>query len=168
MKKIISIDMILSKIYYIRGHKVMLDKDLAGLYGVESKALKQAVNRNKTRFPEDFMFKLSLSEFNSLRSQIVTSKRGGTRYLPMAFTEQGVAMLSSVLKSEKAIHVNIQIIRAFTYISKMISSHKDLSDKIEAMEKKYDGQFRAVFQAIKELIRDDSIPRIKIGFDVKE
>ena len=146
----------------------MPDKDLAGLYGVESKALKQAVNRNKTRFPEDFMFKLSLPEFNALRSQIVTSKRGGTRYMPMAFTEQGVAMLSSVLKSEKAIHVNIQIMRAFTHISKMISSHKDLSDKIEAMEKKYDGQFRAVFQAIKELIRDDSIPRKKIGFAVKE
>ena len=132
-------------IYSIRRQKVMLDRDLAELYGVQTKALKQAVRRNISRFPADFMFELMKEEFQNLRSQIVTSSWGGSRYIPMVFTEQGVAMLSSILKSERAIQVNIQIMRAFTQLRKMIATHKDLKRKIKAMEKKYDEQFAIVF-----------------------
>jgi phage regulator Rha-like protein len=164
MKEIIHSDVILSKIYYIRGHKVMLDRDLAELYKVETAQLKRQVRRNIDRFPDDFMFELTAVEFENLRCQIDTSSWGGTRYVPMAFTEQGVAMLSSVLNSERAIQVNIQIMRAFTKLRKMISSHEDLRRKIEAMEKKYDEQFRIVFEAIKELLRTEAHPKKKIGF----
>lgn len=124
----ISDELVINKIYLIREQKVMLDSDLAELYGTETKILKQAVKRNIERFPDDFMFELSLPEFESLRSQFVTSKagRGGARYLPMAFTEQGVAMLSSVLNSETAIRVNIQIIRVFTKMRELLSTHKDI------------------------------------------
>ncbi|KPK31284.1 MAG: DNA-binding protein [Nitrospira bacterium SG8_35_1] len=155
---------ITSKIYIIRGHKVMLDRDLAELYRVETKALKQAVRRNNRRFPVDFMFSLSNQEVKNLRSQIVTSSWGGSRYLPMAFTEQGVAMLSSVLNSERAIQVNIQIMRAFTKLRKMLGGYEELQKKIEAMESKYDEQFRIVFEAIKQLLHEDDQPKRKIGF----
>ncbi len=168
MTELVPIELIASKIYLIRGIKVMLDKDLAGLYDVETKVLKQVVRRNINRFPSDFMFELTKDEFNNLRSQIVTSSWGGARYLPMVFTEQGVAMLSSVLKSDRAIQVNIQIMRAFTQLRKMLSTHEDLKRKIESMEKKYDEQFQIVFEAIKQLIETDEKPKKKIGYTVKE
>lgn len=170
MKEIIPSETIVSKIYFIRGHKVMLDRDLAELYGVETKRLKEQVKRNSERFPADFMFELSPEEFNNLRSQIATSNRGGTRYLPMAFTEQGVAMLASVLHSDRAIQVNIQIVRAFVQLRRMIASHAGLRNKIEAMENKYDRQFRIVFDAIKELIASQEAEPPKtmeqIGFNM--
>jgi len=146
----------------------MIDWDLAELYGVETKVLKQAVRRNIKRFPNDFMFDLTKDEFENLRSQIVTSSWGGARYLPMAFTEQGVAMLSTVLKSDRAIQVNIQIMRAFTQLRQMLSTHKDLKRKIESMEKKYDQQFQVVFEAIKQLLTEEDKSKKKIGFTAKE
>jgi hypothetical protein len=140
-------------IYMIRGHKVMLDSDLADLYGVETKMLVRAVKRNADRFPIDFMFQLDNKEFENLRFQFGTSSRwGGRRYLPYVFTEQGVAMLSSVLKSERAIQVNIAIMRSFVKIREMLSAHKDLARKLEEIEKKYDSQFRVVFDAIRQLM----------------
>ena len=168
MIQLVPIERIASKIYLIRGIKVMLDRDLAKLYGVETKALKQAVRRNIDRFPSDFMFELNKDEFNNLRSQIVTSSWGGARYFPMAFTEHGVAMLSSVLNSNRAIEVNIQIMRAFTQLRKMLSTHEDLKKKIESMEEKYDKQFQIVFEAIKQLLSEEDKPKKKIGFTVKE
>ena len=168
MTTTIPMERITSKIYLIRGQKVMLDRSLAELYGVKTKVLKQAVKRNIGRFPEDFMFELTKLEFDNLRAQIVTSSWGGTRYSPMVFTEQGVAMLSSVLNSDTAIKVNIQIIRAFTQLRQMLSTHKNLKKKIETMEKKYDQQFQIVFEAIKQLLEADAKPRKKIGFTVKE
>lgn len=166
MENLSLIKSIEAKIYLIRGQKVMLDWDLAELYGVETKVLNQAVKRNNDRFPDDFMFELTMEEFNSLRSQFVTSKkgRGGRRYIPIAFTEQGVAMLSSVLNSERAIHVNIQIMRTFTKLRELFATHKDLEKKIEEMEKKYDQQFRAVFDAIKALLSAPKSKAKKIGF----
>ena len=130
--------------------------------------LKQAVRRNIERFPADFMFELTKDEFNNLRSQIVTSSWGGARYLPMAFSEHGVLMLSSVLNSERAVQVNIQIMRTFTKLREMLSTHKDLKRKIESMEKKYDEQFQIVFEAIKQLLTEEDKPNKKIGFTVKE
>ena len=168
MDTTIPVEQIASKIYLIRSVKVMLDRNLAELYGVETKVLKQAVRRNIDRFPKDFMFELTKDEFENLRSQIVTSSWGGTRYFPMAFTEQGVAMLSSVLNSKRAIQVNIQIMRAFTRLRQMLSTHEELKKKIEAMERKYDENFRIVFDAIKQLLDIDEKPRKKIGFTVKE
>ena len=152
------------KILLIRSKKVMLDKDLAVLYGVETKYLKQQVKRNIERFPDDFMFQLTRDEFNNLRSQIATSSWGGTRYLPYVFTELGVAMLSSVLHSKQAIQVNIRIMRAFTKLREMILGHKELQRKIEAMEKKYDYQFKVVFDAINKLLEQPKKPKGKIGF----
>jgi hypothetical protein len=136
-------EIIADMIYVIRGHKVMFDSDLAALYGVETKVLIQSFKRNVERFPEDFMFQLDAQEFECLRSQFVTSKkgRGGRRYLPYVFTEQGVAMLSSVLNSKRAIQVNIAIMRTFTKLREMMATHKELRQKIEEMEKKYDSQF---------------------------
>ena len=153
-----------SKIFSIRGKRVMLDRDLAILYGVETKYLKQQVNRNIERFPDDFMFQLTREEFNNLRSQIATSSWGGARYLPYAFTEQGVAMLSSVLKSKRAIQVNIQIMRAFIKLKEMLLTHKVLKQRVEEMEKKYDYQFKIVFDAIKQLLEPPAKPKAKIGF----
>jgi hypothetical protein len=145
----VPIERIEKSILLIRGQKVMLDKDLAELYGVETRVLKQAVKRNVKRFPIDFMFELTKEEHQSLRSQIVILKRGQhSKYLPMAFTEQGVAMLSSVLNSERAIEVNILIMRAFVKLREMVASHEDLMRKVEEMEKKYDHQFQVVFEAI--------------------
>jgi len=158
-----------SKIYYFRGKTVMLDSDLAELYEVDTRVLNQSVKRNLSRFPEDFMFQLTVDEFEILRSQIVTSKKGGRAYLPYAFTEQGVAMLSSVLNSERAIQVNIQIMRTFTNLRRMIFSHEDMKKKIDSLEKKYDEQFKVVFTAIKNLmaIEDEKRkhPKKRIGFD---
>jgi len=159
--------MIENRIFLIRGKKVMFDKDLAKLYGVETKKFNQAVKRNKVRFPEDFMFQLTRIESNYFsRSQIVTLKRGqNIKYQPYVFTEQGVAMLSSILKSKQAIRVNIQIMRTFTKIREMIISNKALREKIEAMERKYDNKFKAVFDVIKRLIEKDKIEPVKIvGF----
>ena len=144
--------------------RVMLDRDLAKLYGVETKVFKQAVKRDINRFPEDFMFELTGDEFKNLRSQFVTSSWGESRYVPMAFTEQGVAMLSSVLKSDRAVHVNIQIMRAFIKMRQMFISHDDLKQKIIAMERKYDKQFQIVFKAIKQLLEQDEKPKRKIGY----
>ena len=149
------------KILLIRGKKVMLDRDLALLYEVQTKALKQAVRRNSKRFPDDFMFELTTQEFENWRSQFVTSNKEkmGLRYKPMAFTEQGVAMLSSVLNSERAILVNIQIIRTFTKLREMLATHKDLQKKVVAMEGKYDKQFKIVFDAIKQLLEPPEKPK---------
>jgi len=144
----------------------MLDSDLAQLYEVETRTLIQTVKRNIRRFPQDFMFQLNNQEVVSLRSQIVTSKigRGGRRYLPYVFTEQGVAMLSSVLKSERAIQVNIAIMRSFVKIREMLAGHKDLARKLEDMEKKYDSQFRVVFDAIRQLMTPPEPKKRLIGF----
>lgn len=164
MHVIIPMESITSRIFWIRGMKIMLDRDLASLYQVETRVLKQAVRRNGTRFPDDFMFELSKEEFSNLRSQIVTSSWGGLRHVPMAFTEQGVAMLSSVLNSERAIQVNIQIMRAFTQLRTMLATHADLKEKIEEMEQKYDEQFRIVFEAIRQLLEEEAKSPRKIGF----
>lgn len=158
-------EIILHRIYCIRGRKIMLDRDLAILYGVNTAMLKRQVRRNISRFPGDFMFEITLDELRNLRCQIGTSKRGGERYAPMAFTEMGVAMLSSVLNSDRAIQVNIAIMRAFTNIRRMMSTHEDLRRKIEALEEKYDGQFSIVFKAIRELLKTEPRPVKKIGFD---
>ncbi len=159
-----------SKMYLIRGQKIMLDRDLAALYHVETKVLKQAVKRNLKRFPGDFMFVLSASELADWRSQFVTSNsdKKGLRHAPMAFTEQGVAMLSSVLNSERAVEVNIQIMRAFVRLRQMLSTNADLARKLEALEQKYDSQFRVVFDAIRALMAEPEKPRRPIGFTAKE
>ncbi|MCD6307843.1 MAG: ORF6N domain-containing protein [Candidatus Latescibacteria bacterium] len=165
MSGIVPVEVITGKIYLIRELHVMLDRDLAELYDVETKQLKRAVRRNAERFPKDFMFELTQDELENLRCQIDTSSWGGTRYLPMAFTEQGVAMLSSVLRSERAIKVNIQIMRTFTQLRNMLMSHEELTRKIEAMEEKYDKQFQVVFDAIKQLIAVKREPKRRIGFE---
>ena len=170
-KEIIPSERIHKAIYLIRGQKVMLDRDLATLYKVPTKALKQAVKRNAERFPDDFMFVLNVQEVAILRSQTVTSRSwGGQRYPPMAFTEQGVAMLSSVLNSPRAIQVNIAIMRAFVQLRTYLASNADLARKLEEMEKKYDAKFRVVFEAIKQLMAppEEEPPRRRIGFDVRE
>ena len=149
----------------VRGQRVMMDADLATLYGVTTKALNQAVKRNLARFPRDFMFQLTDEEADALRSQIVTSKRrGGRQYRPYVFTEQGVAMLSSVLRSERAIQVNIAIMRAFVRLRELIGSNKILSRRLAELEKKYDAQFRVVFEAIRELMAEPASKPRRIGF----
>ena len=170
MKTVVPRESIVSKIIFLRGEKVLLDRDLAVLYGVETKVLKQAVRRNIRRFPSDFMFELSKEEFEDWRSQFVTSNsvKMGLRYNPMAFTEQGVAMLSSVLKSERAIEVNIAIMRAFVRLRQMLASNEELARKLEEMEKKYDEQFKVVFDAIRALMAPPEKKKRKIGFEVKE
>ena len=148
-----------TKIYEIRGQKVMLDFDLAELYGVETKVLNQTVKRNFDRFPVDFMFQITRDEYNSLRSQFVTLETGRgkyAKYLPYAFTEQGVSMLSSVLNSSKAIQINIQIIRAFVFMRQYALSHKDLTAKLHELESKYDRQFKDVYEAINFLLQKDN------------
>jgi hypothetical protein len=165
MKELMPIEIIERKIYMIRGHKVLLDSDLAALYGVEVKQLKRQVRRNIHRFPEDFMLQLQKEEYESLRSLFGALKRGEhAKYLPYAFTEQGVAMLSSVLNSDQAIEVNIQIMRAFVKLREMLSSHKDLARKLADMEKKYDAQFKVVFDAIRQLMSPAVTKKAKIGF----
>jgi hypothetical protein len=162
-------------ILLIRGHKVMLDADLAMLYGVETRVLNQAVRRNAKRFPVDFMFQLTRDEVQrltenpggaGLRSQFGISKvgRGGRRYAVCAFTEHGVAMLSSVLRSERAVQVNIAIMRAFVKLREMLATHKDLARKLEQLERKYDAQFKVVFDAIRQLMAPPESKRRRIGF----
>jgi len=170
MTEIVPIESIVSKIILLRGEKVLLDRDLAKLYEVETKVLKQAVRRNIRRFPSDFMFELSKEEFEDWRSQFVTSNsdKMGLRYRPMAFTEQGVAMLSGVLKSERAIEVNIAIMRAFVKLRQMLASNAQLARKLEEMEMKYDERFRIVFEAIEQLMTPPEKPRKRIGFGIKE
>jgi len=167
MNDLISIEEITNRIYFIRGHKVMLDRDLAELYGVETKRLKEQVRRNIARFPEDFMFILTNQEVRNLRSQIATSSWGGTRYIPMAFTEQGIAMLSSVLKSKRAIAVNIAIMRAFVKMRELLKANKEFSGKLKIIEThlaEHDEQIRLVFDAIRQLLAEDEKPKRKIGF----
>ena len=165
MNNLIPVERIENKIYLIRGQKVMLDYDLAILYAIETKQLKRQVRRNTSRFPGDFMFQLSKEEYYSLRCQFGTLKKGQhQKYLPYAFTEQGIAMLSSVLNSEMAVQVNIQIMRTFTKLRQILASHGELRRKIESMEKRYDQQFKVVFDAIKALIDPERPKRRKIGF----
>ena len=153
------------RILAIRGQKVMLSTDLAELYEVAPKVLVQAVKRNRERFPADFMFQLTRSEFANLKSQIVTSSWGGARRAtPYAFTEQGVAMLSSVLRSPRAVQVNIAIMRAFVKLRELLATHRDLAKRLDELESKYDDQFKIVFDAIRELMRPPERPRRRIGF----
>lgn len=164
---LVSTERIERAILVLRGHKVLLDEALAELYGVSVSVLNQAVKRSVARFPADFMFRLTPDEVQHLRSQSVTSSatsHGGRRYAPYAFTEQGVAMLSSVLRSERAVHVNIEIMRAFVRLRQLVQSNADLARKLDALEKKYDAQFKAVFQAIRELMTPPSRSRRRIGF----
>ena len=169
MKSIVTGASIESKIFLIHGQKVMLDSDLAELYGVEVKQLKRQVRRNIDRFPADFMFQLSQEDHDSLRRHFGTLKRGEhSKYLPYVFTEQGVAMLSSVLNSKKAVQVNIQIMRAFVKLREMITTNKDLAKKLEELEMKYDSQFRVVFDAIRKLMVPPDEDKRKIGFLAKE
>ena len=169
-KDLIPNEIILNKIYYIRGQKVMLDFDLAELYQVETKHLKRQVRRNTERFPEDFMFELTIDEYNSLRSQIGTLKRGEhVKYLPMVFTEQGVSMLSSVLNSKSAIIVNIQIMRIFTKVRQMLMDNTELRLEIEKIKGKLDNQdknMEVVFRYLDELIerKNEMVPRKRIGY----
>jgi ORF6N domain len=166
MTNVISMDVVVTKIIFIRGKKVMLDKDLALLYEVKPVSLRQQVKRNKDRFPEDFMFHLTEEESKIMVSQnVIPSIQSLGGYLPYAFTEQGVAMLSSILRSKRAVQVNIQIMRAFVQLRRFILTNADLRHKIEAMEKKYDKQFAIVFQAIKQLLEPPPLPAKKpIGF----
>lgn len=183
-KSIIPIERIEKRILFLRGHKVMLSIDLAELYNVEPRVLVQAVKRNIERFPEDFMFQLTWDEVSLLKSQIVilkdttspcsrsqfvTLKRGyNIKYSPYAFTEQGVAMLSSVLRSKRAIRVNIEIMRAFVRLRQILSSHKQLARKLRALEKKYDAQFKIVFDAIRQLMEPPEPKKPRIGFRAKD
>lgn len=154
-----------SRIFQIRGKRVMLSIDLAALYGVEPRVLVQAVKRNIERFPDDFMFQLSKVEFEHLKSQFVTSSWGGLRRAtPYAFTEQGVAMLSSVLRSKRAVQVNIQIMRTFVKLRELMSTHIELARKIAAMERNYDAKFKVVFDAIRQLMAPPEKPQRRIGF----
>ena len=152
-------------IIWVRGDSVMLDADLAQLYGVETRTLVQAVKRHSNRFPDDFMFRLTKEEFDGLRSSsFSTEGRGGRRYAPYAFTEQGVAMLSSVLSSARAVDANIQIMRAFVRFRRMLTDHRDLARKVAQLERKYDSKFRIVFDAIRALMIQEERPRRQIGF----
>lgn len=172
MEQLIPLEVIERKIFLIRGKKVMLDADLADLYGVETRSLVQAVKRNMDRFPFDFMFQLSQEEFESLRSQFVISKgKGGRRYFPYVFTEQGVAMLSSVLRSARAIRVNIAIMRVFVRLRQMMADHKALAGKLAELEDRiqdHDEQITDIFKAIRQLMAPPETKKRKIGFNLKE
>jgi hypothetical protein len=165
---IVRLELIEQAIILARGHKVMLDSDLAALYGVETSNLNKAVKRNADRFPADFMFQLNADEAERLRFQFGISKpgRGGRRYQPYVFTEQGVAMLSSVLRSKRAVQVNIEIMRAFVRLRGILAAHKELAKKLAELEQKYDGQFRVVFDALRQLATPPrEAKRRRIGFD---
>jgi len=157
-----------SRIHLLRGCRVMLDSDLADLYGVQTRALVQAVKRNRSRFPDDFMFQLTQAESRISRSQTVISsqhsRHGGRRYAPYAFTEQGVAMLSSVLRSPRAIRVNVEIMRAFVRLRQILGHNVDLAQKLDALEKRYDRQFKVVFDAIRQLMEPPAKAQKQIGF----
>ena len=165
-------ELVLQKIYMIRGQKVMLDKDLAELYCVDTRRLKEQVRRNINRFPQDFMFLLTWEEYDSLRSQIATLKRGAhAKYPPFAFTEHGVLMLSSVLNSERAIQMNIQIMRIFTKVREMFMTNKDVLLKLEQLERKIsknDEDIRLIFEYVRQLLNPPASPRKRIGFKIKE
>lgn len=165
---LIPVERIVQNIYLIRSHKVMLDSDLALLYGVDTGFLVRAVKRNVDRFPLDFMFQLSKAEFDNLRCQFGTSSWGGRRYLPFAFTEQGVAMLSSVLKSKRAVEVNIAIMRTFVKLREILVTNADLRRKIEAMEKKYEENFKKVFSILALMAREENTPKEPFGFHSKK
>jgi len=152
------------KIYFLRGHRVMLSTDLARLYGVEARALIQAVQRNIDRFPADFLFQLTADEHKNLKSQFVISSWGGDRTAPYAFTEQGVAMLSSVLRSPRAVQVNIAIMRTFVRLREMLATNQKLRRKIEDMEKRYDAKLQIVFATIESMLEDEDLPKRGIGF----
>ena len=169
MHNLVPIEIIENRIYVIRGQKVMLDRDLADLYSVETRELKQAVKRNYDRFPDDFMFQLTGEELAKWRSQFVTSisDRMGLRWRPYAFTEQGIAMLSSVLRSKRAIKMNITIMRAFVKLRQMLSSHKELADKFHELEKRvqrHDGDIYSIVKAIRRLMTEPKTPKKRIGF----
>jgi hypothetical protein len=165
METVASLETIAEKIYIVRGQKVMLDRNLAELYEVETRVLKQAVRRNIKRFPDDFMFELTKDEEMSLRSQNVILKRGGhSKYLPFAFTEQGVAMLSTVLKSERAVQVNIQIMRIFIKMRRMIVQHDELQKEMRELRKETDQRFRIVFETLDKLLTIEEKPKRRIGF----
>ncbi|RTZ99596.1 MAG: ORF6N domain-containing protein [Deltaproteobacteria bacterium] len=166
MTDIVPIEQIASKIYFIRGAKVMLDRDLAALYEVETRILKRNVRRHIKRFPPDFMFELSKEEFNNWRSQfgISNGDRKGLRYAPMAFTEQGVAMLSSVLNSDRAIEVNIQIMRTFTKIRHMISANEEIKKEVDELRQQTQEGFKQVFEIFDRLVAIEEKPKRKIGF----
>jgi hypothetical protein len=157
---------IASHIHYIRGEKVILDADLASLYGVETRVLKQAVRRNKKRFPPDFMFELTTKEYSSLRTQIASLSWGGSRYKPFAFTEQGVAMLSGVLNSPRAIEVNIAIMRTFVQVRTWMKEHKELAKKVAQLEKDFEGDFAQIYQTLNQLINPPIPKKKKIGFQL--
>ena len=163
-RNLVKSKVIAQNIYLVRGQRVMLDKDLAALYGVSTGNLNKAVSRNLDRFPGDFMFQLSKGEFENLMFQDGISSWGGTRKLPRAFTEQGVAMLSSVLCSRRAVQVNIQIMRTFVQLRRVLASHRELARKLNTLEKKYDAQFKAVFDAIRKLMAPPEPPKRRIGF----
>jgi phage regulator Rha-like protein len=155
-------------ILVIRGERVMLDSDLAELYGVETRRLNEQVRRNPSRFPVDFMFQLTPEEVENLRSQFATSsEHGGRRYLPFVFTEHGALMLANVLNSERAAQTSVQVVRAFVRLRQMLASNAELSRKLEALEKKYDAQFKIVFDAIRQLMSPPAKPKREIGFHVK-
>ena len=174
MESLVPLEIIEKRIFFIRGHKVMLDTDLAELYGVETFNLNKAVKRNIDRFPEDFMFQVTKDEMESLKFQFGISKtsgRGGRRYLPYAFTEQGVAMLSGILNSQRAVHVNIAIMRTFVKLRELLVTHKDLGHKLDEIERKierHDEEISSIFQAIRNLMAPPEKPKRKIGFDLKE
>jgi ORF6N domain-containing protein len=170
-QSLVPLERIERAILVLRGHKVMLDSDLATLYAVETKVLNQAISRNVERFPEDFMFQLTEAEAAFLRSQSVTLKTGRgqhRKYPPYAFTEQGVAMLSSVLRSPRAVRVNIEIMRAFVRLREMIATNKELARRLDGLENKYDAQFKGVFDAIRQLMAPPQRSRRSIGFRVEE
>ena len=169
-KALIPAERIERSILLIRGHKVLLDRDLAELYGVKAIALRQQVRRNQARFPEDFMFQLSAEEAEALVSQnVIPSRRSLGGFLPYAFTQEGVAMLSSVLRSERAVLVNIDIMRAFVRLRELLASHVELARRLDELERKYDAQFRIVFDAIRDLMTPPpSPPRRRIGFHARD
>ena len=170
-EEIIPVHVITNKIYLIRDQKVMIDGDLSELYGIETKRLNEQVKRNIERFPDDFMFQLTKEEFENLKSQFATSSWGGRRKMPYAFTEHGVLMLSSVLSSKRAIAVNINIMRVYTKIKEMLSTHKDLLLKMEELEKKVSGQddkIEIVFDYLRQFVQNEDTPRVKIGYNRKD
>jgi len=164
---IVTDEVIMSKVYYIRGNKVMLDEELAALYEVSTKRLNEQVKRNMNRFPENFMFQLTMQEFNDLKSQFATSSWGGRRTAPYAFTEHGVLMLSSILTSERAVNVNIRIMRIYTKMREMIFTHKDILIQLEKIEKKvtgHDEDIQVIFNYFRQLLKIQKEPRPRIGF----
>lgn len=167
-ENLVSSDWIENHIYILRGQKIMLSYDLAKLYNVEPRILIQSVKRNSERFPTDFMFQLENQEVSNLKSQIVISSWGGSRNLPYAFTELGIAMLSSVLNSSRAIQVNIEIMRTFVGLRRLLESHKELSKKLGELEKKYDYQFKVVFDAIREFMSPRGLEHKEIGIHTKK